>query len=241
MGSAESRQEGYFLEAILCGRDAAAARLLKENPKLANCSFYHGATNPMCRAAFLGHRNIVQLILKYGGDINARSSDQRTPLHWAAWRDDHQMAEFLISNSPDLTAVDKDGWNALDLAIIRINFKVAKVLTRAGLQRRDISEYEGKTWRKYDIQMMFDSIDADVEEVVYDRFFDKIRREREEWLKQDLVVDMRESYSSWFFRQLNFEDPPLVPRDELPVNMQPQNSFRAKIINYMNGIDPRLP
>jgi len=29
---------------------------------------------------------------------------------------------------------------------------------------------------------MFDSIDADIEDIPYDRFFDKIRREREEWL-----------------------------------------------------------
>lgn len=89
--------------------------------------------------------------------------------------------------------------------------------------------------------MMFDKLDEDVEDVVYDRFFDKIRKEREEWLQKDLVVDMRESYRNWMWRQLNFEEAPLVPREELPANLQPQNSFRAKIINYVNGIDPRLP
>jgi hypothetical protein len=151
MGSAESRQKGYFLDAILCGRDGACLRLLKEHPKLATCTFYNGVTNPMCRATFLGHRNIVQLILKYGGDINARSSDLRTPLHWAAWRDDYQMIELVLQNSPDMTAVDKDDWNALDLAIIRINYKCARVLSKAGMVRKSISDYEGKTWRKYDI------------------------------------------------------------------------------------------
>ena len=90
--------------------------------------------------------------------------------------------DFLIDNGCDLTLVDNDGWNALDLAIIRINFKAAKRLTQAGLTRRDEADYEGKTWRRYDIQMMFDSIDADVEDVPYERFFDKIRKEREEWL-----------------------------------------------------------
>ena len=47
-----------------------------------------------------------------------------------------------------------------------------------GLVRRPIEDYEGKTWRKYDIQMMFDNIDADAEDVVYKRFFDKIKKER---------------------------------------------------------------
>ena len=43
------------------------------------------------------------------------------------------------------------------------------------------------------------------------------------------------------WRQLNFEDAPLVPRDELPEHMQPQSSIRGKVINYINGIDPRKP
>ena len=40
---------------------------------------------------------------------------------------------------------------------------------------------------------------------------------------------------------MNFGEAPLVPREELPAHLQPQNSIRGKIINYMNGIDPRLP
>lgn len=92
------------------------------------------------------------------------------------------MMQFLVDSGADVNAVDKDGHNALDIAIIRINFQAAKFLTKLGLQRRELTYYEGKTWRKYDIQMMFDSIDADLQDVVYKRFFDKIKREREEWL-----------------------------------------------------------
>ena len=43
------------------------------------------------------------------------------------------------------------------------------------------------------------------------------------------------------WRQLNFEDAPLVPREELPTHLQPQSSIRGKVINYINGIDPRKP
>jgi ankyrin repeat protein len=81
----------YFLEAILCGKDGQVAKMLKKYPKLALCEFYNGTTNPVCRATYLGHRNIVGLLLKYGADVNKRSSDQRTPLIWAAFRDDVQM------------------------------------------------------------------------------------------------------------------------------------------------------
>jgi hypothetical protein len=69
--------------------------------------------------------------------------------------------------------------------------------------------------------MMFDSIDADLEDVPYKRFFDKIKREREEWLAKDLVVDRRERWRDWVWRQFHFEDPPLVPREELPEHLQP--------------------
>ena len=214
--------------------------MLKKNPKLALCEFFDGTTNPVCRATYMGHRNIVSLLLKYGADINKRSSDSRTPLIWASFRDNLPMMTFLIESGADLNAVDKDGYNALDIAIIRINFKASKLLTNTyGMQRRDISEYEGKTWRKYDIQMMFDSIDADLEDVVYKRFFDKIRREREEWLAKDLVVDRREGWRNWVWRQFNFEEAPLVPREELPEYLQPQNSIRGKVVNYINGVDPR--
>ena len=70
---------------------------------------------------------------------------------WAAWRDNVQMIDLLLEHGADTTAVDKDGWNALDLAIVRINYQAAKKLTQAGLPRKQIEDYEGKTWRKYDI------------------------------------------------------------------------------------------
>lgn len=87
MGSAESRQVNELLEAILCGREGKVTRLLQKEPKLAKCEFYGGVTNPMCRGTYLGHRNIVALLLKNGADVNACSRDKRSPLIWASFRD----------------------------------------------------------------------------------------------------------------------------------------------------------
>ena len=94
-------------------------------------------------------------------------------------------------------------------------------MTKAGLQRRAKEDYEGKTWRKYDLDMMFEGIDADLEDIPYNQFFDKIRKERAAWLAQDLVVDRREGWRNWVWRQFNFEEAPLVPRDQLPLELQP--------------------
>ena len=63
-------------------------------------------TNPMCRAAYLGHRNVAAILLKHGGDINIRSSDGRTPLMWAAFRNHHTLAEYLVENGAKLDLED---------------------------------------------------------------------------------------------------------------------------------------
>ena len=80
--------------------------MLKQHPALANCEFYNGTTNPICRATYLDSKNIVSLLLKFNADINKRSFDGRTPLIWAAFRDNTSMMQYLIDNGADLSLVD---------------------------------------------------------------------------------------------------------------------------------------
>jgi ankyrin repeat protein len=49
-------------------------------------------TNAICRASYLGHQNIAAILLKNGADIDLRSSDGRTPLMWAAFKNNPSMA-----------------------------------------------------------------------------------------------------------------------------------------------------
>lgn len=91
------------------------------------------------------------------------------------------------------------------------------------------------------------------EKIEYARLFDLIKskleavteilciEEREEWLSKDLVVDTRETWKKWFVRQLNFDDPPLIPREDLPDEFQPHRSFYGKLSCFVNGIDPNPP
>ena len=98
-----------------------------------NTNLVQNTTNPICRAAYLGHKNLVSLLLKYGADINLRSSDGRTPLMWAAFRNNHKMCEYLLDNGADITVEDEKGWNAIDLCLIKMNYEAALVLKRRGL------------------------------------------------------------------------------------------------------------
>lgn len=60
----------------------------------------------------------------------------------------------------------------------------------------------------------------------------------------DPVIDPRETWSAFFKRILEFEDPPLVflflfqvEREELPPNLQPQNRAMGKISMYLEGVN----
>ena len=100
----------------------------------------------MCRAGYLGLTNIISLLLKYGADINLRSSDGRTALMWSAFRNNVKMVKFLLEHGADITLVDNEGWNALDIAIIKMNYETALVLKRAGLEPKDKTFYEPHLW-----------------------------------------------------------------------------------------------
>ena len=59
-----------------------------------------------------------------------------------------------------------------------------------------------------------------------------------EIIYNDPVIDPRETWGKFFSRILEFEDPPLVERNELPREMQPQNRFLGKLRSYINGMSP---
>jgi ankyrin repeat protein len=165
----------------------------------------------MCRAGYLGHTNVVSLLLKYGGDINLRSSDGRTALMWASFRNNGKMCDFLLDHNAEISLVDNEGWNALDIAIIKMNYESAIVLKRRGLVPRDQDFYVPHLWRKYDIAMFLENLEANHDTIDYKRLFDLIKSkllsiinfgivQQEEWQNRDLVVDTRETWKSWISR-----------------------------------------
>lgn len=66
-----------------------------------------------------------------------RSSDGRTALMWAAFRNNSKMVQFLLDHGADVTLVDNEGWNALEIAIIKMNYEAGILLKRAGLEPKD--------------------------------------------------------------------------------------------------------
>ena len=67
-------------------------------------------------AAKNGHAAIAEFALANGSDINLQSNSKKTPLHYTAQHNQLALAKLLVEAKGDLTAKDKKGRTALDLA-----------------------------------------------------------------------------------------------------------------------------
>lgn len=78
-------------------------------------------------------RQIVDLLLSYGADINQRGLNDWTPLHYAAANDDVAMVRFLLTKGadPDLRTHIDDYATPLEEAKILGCTKVIKILESA--------------------------------------------------------------------------------------------------------------
>ena len=63
---------------------------------------------PLHIAAEEGHKEIAELLIAAGADVNAKDSVGFTPLHEAAWKGHKEVVELLIDNGADVNA--KSDW-----------------------------------------------------------------------------------------------------------------------------------
>jgi ankyrin repeat protein len=80
-----------------------------------------GAT-PLHQAAYAGHKEVAELLLAHGADVNAENDSVQTPLHIAvggagAWigsvQDHKKVAELLLAHGADVNAKDGQGMTPL--------------------------------------------------------------------------------------------------------------------------------
>ncbi|MDP7135588.1 MAG: ankyrin repeat domain-containing protein, partial [Planctomycetota bacterium] len=62
-----------------------------------------------------GQREIVELLISNGADVNAKRSDGAIPLHYAVYYDRMENVEILLSKGADLNAKDGDQKGATPL------------------------------------------------------------------------------------------------------------------------------
>jgi hypothetical protein len=104
---------------------------------------YRGIT-PLFIAVENGDKAIVETLIRFGADVNARDSEGRTPLMLLDDDAEDGLVELLVRNGANLDLTDNEGNTALILAADGRESKTVKALIAAGA-RVNIQNKEGET------------------------------------------------------------------------------------------------
>jgi ankyrin repeat protein len=80
----------------------------------------------------LGRRDAALRALEQGADVDERSADDTTALHWAAHHGDLELVETLIARGADANVVNDYGVTALAAAAVEGDPAIVKALLEAG-------------------------------------------------------------------------------------------------------------
>ena len=68
-------------------------------------------------AAFLGHKEIVELLLENGAEVNAKGLADWTPLHLAAHNNNEQIVQLLIAKGAEVNLYTSPGFGGTPLDV----------------------------------------------------------------------------------------------------------------------------
>lgn len=65
---------------------------------------------------YVGNLSVIELLLQNGGNVMSIDTQNRGVLHYSVCFQHKDAIKYLVGKGVDLTAKDKDGFTALDLA-----------------------------------------------------------------------------------------------------------------------------
>ncbi len=110
-----SYEVANFMDAVRRGNKDAVVAFLNKYEDAANThdDFFSNGKTALIWAAKYGHKDIVELLLEKGADINAKDRSGWTPLMEVAMSGPFEMLEFLLERGADFDAKSNNGTTAL--------------------------------------------------------------------------------------------------------------------------------
>src|SRR6185503_8543491 len=103
-------------------------------------------STPVADAAMQGNREAVRLLLKQAADVNGAQGDGMTALHWAAMKDDADLAQTLLYAGANVKATTRIGnYTPLILAAASGDTESVKRLIDAGADVNAKESIRGET------------------------------------------------------------------------------------------------
>jgi hypothetical protein len=144
---------GYYvapLVAALAGEHFQTAKILRDKGAHPNVTGYKKAT-PLHSAAYFGDLQMVQVLLEYKANVNARNASGETPLHFLSNNPNpglnlqlQDVSRILLKHGADVNARRNDHFTPLHAAVLQGRVEVVRVLLEHGASVYVVDE-EGRT------------------------------------------------------------------------------------------------
>ena len=119
--------------ACIAGAEQRVVELAGEDRELIK-SHSHDGWTPLHLACFFNHPAIVEALILYGADVQARSRNtmQNAPLHAAAAGRSREAVRILLEHGADVNAQQEGGWTALHAASQNGDVEMVQLLIASG-------------------------------------------------------------------------------------------------------------
>jgi ankyrin repeat protein len=135
---------GEIHQAAASGDVSRVNALIRADPESVNThdTYILFGWTPLIYAVASDHKQVVELLLSHGADVNGKGLDGTTPLEEVADVGHKNMAEFLLSRGADVNGKNGLHWTPLYVAAQAGNIEVAQVLLshKADVNAKDDSD-----------------------------------------------------------------------------------------------------